>query len=95
MKSAVSPGSVALQCLLFSSPVSQQLAVSSPVQAVITRLAAASNSTVVRLVDNYHALTQNRTQTMLSRFQQRREHVSTVCRKYMVESHSPAKDKAL
>ena len=94
MKSAVSPGSVALQCLLFSSPVSQQLAV-SPVQAVITRLAAASNSTVVRLVDNYHALTQNRTQTMLSRFQQRREHVSTVCRKYMVESHSPAKDKAL
>ena len=86
---------MALQCLLFSSPVSQQLAVSSPVQAVITRLAAASNSTVVRLVDNYHALTQNRTQTMLTRFQERREHVSTVCRKYMVESHSPAKDKAL
>ena len=85
---------MALQCLLFSSPVSQQLT-SSPVQAVITRLAAASNSTVVRLVDNYHALTQNRTQTMLTRFQQRREHVSTVCRKYMVESHSPAKDKAL
>ena len=94
MKSAVSPGSVALQCLLFSSPVSRQLA-SSPVEAVMARLAAASNSTVVRLVDNYHALTQNSTQTMLSRFQQRRDHVSTVCRKYMVESHSPAKDKAL